>query len=297
MDKTQHNFAVLFADVAGSTHIYEQFGDTKASKIVNSVLAMMTDIVNQHAGTLIKTIGDEVMCRFYDVNNAAEAACEIHEKMEKEPPSKEIKLAVRIGLHWGPALLQDDGDLLGDVVNVAARMTSIAKAGQIITTGETVASLSTLLTYKCREFDRAEVKGKSEPLIIYEVVWEPQDVTRMAPIVSDIPKADVVSSLEIQYQDVHKIISSESGVVLMGRGDQCDLVVQSPLASRSHASIKFSRDKFILVDQSTNGTYVRFSDGKHFYLRRESLPLSGTGAINLGEDFTADKKNSIHFKL
>ncbi|MBL4607062.1 MAG: FHA domain-containing protein [Pseudomonadales bacterium] len=297
MEKTKHSFAVLFSDIAGSTHIYEQFGDAKASSIINNALALMTDIVTSHAGTLIKTIGDEVMCRFYNIDNAVEAACEINEKLLHSPPTREIPLAARTGIHWGPALLQDDGDLLGDVVNVAARMTSIAQAKQIITTEEVVSRLSPPLKQKCREFDRAEVKGKSAVMIIYEVVWEPQDLTRIASPPSLTLDTKTITPLEIRYQNQNKVISKESRAALMGRGKQCDIVIQSPLASRNHATIKISRDKFILIDQSTNGTYVRFNSGKQFYLRRETLPLSESGAISLGEKFSNDNTHLIFFKV
>lgn len=297
MEKTKHSFAVLFADIAGSTRIYEKFGDTKASGIIKDVLTLMTEIANNHAGTLVKTIGDEVMCRFYDINNAVQTACEINERLSSNPPSSEIALAARTGVHWGPALLQKDGDLLGDVVNVAARMTSIAQARQIITTEEAVSRLDISLKQKCREFDRAEVKGKSDSMMIYEVVWEPQDVTRMASIPTVTPQPSPITSLEIEYRDHHKIISSESVVVLMGRGKQCDIIVQSPLASRNHAIIKTNRGKFVLIDQSTNGTYVRFNSGKQFYLRRETLPLSESGVISLGEKFTTDSAHLIYFNI
>jgi len=296
-EKTQHNFAVLFADIAGSTHIYEKFGDAKASKIVNDVLELMSDIISQHEGVVIKTIGDEVMCRFLHAENAVDAACEIHETLDMRPPSQDVQLAVRIGLHWGPALLQEDGDLLGDVVNVAARMTGIAQARQIITTENAISQLSPMLKDKCREFDRAAVKGKSDEVIIYEIVWEPKDVTRMAPIPNVIPQTLNIAPLEIRYQNFQENVSADSLPMLIGRGAQCDLVVDSPLASRNHAVIKYNRGKFILMDQSTNGTYVRSKDGRQFYLRRENLPLSGSGVISLGEQIVEGDDHLIYFKV
>ena len=295
-DKTQHNFAVLFADVAGSTHMYEKFGDVKASKIINDVLELMFEIINQHDGVVIKTIGDEVMCRFPLADNAIETACEIHETLDTRPPSQEVQLAVRIGLHWGTALLQDDGDLLGDAVNVAARMTGIAQANQIITTEEAVSQLNPVLKDKCREFDRAAVKGKSEEVIIYEMVWEPTDVTRMGAIPGERAQTHNIGPLEIRYRDVMIEFTTDSPALLVGRGPLCNLVVQSPLASRNHAIIRYSRGKFILMDQSTNGTFVRTEHGKLFYLRREILPLFGTGIISLGEQITEGDNNLICYK-
>jgi len=297
MNNVQNYFAVLFSDVAGSTQIYDKFGDAKANHIINKALTMMTEIVMQHNGALIKTIGDEVMCRFSDINDAIEAACEINKSLDRNPPTQEIIIAVRTGLHWGPALLQEDGDLFGDMVNVAARMTGIAQARQIITTEDAVSQLNDKLKLKCREFDRTEVKGKSAPMVIYEVVWEPQDVTIISPILNNTQQTSEIKPLDISYQNFHKTVSSISGAISIGRSAQCDLVVQSPLASRNHASISYNRGKFILTDQSTNGTYVQLNSGKQFYLRRENLPISENGLISLGTKFSPENRHIIHFSF
>jgi len=297
MQSSQQNYAVLFADVAGSTRIYEKFGDTKASQVINDTLVLMSKTIARHSGYVIKTIGDEVMCRFPYADNAVEAACEIHETLERNPVNPDVQIAVRIGLHFGPALLQDDGDLLGDVVNVAARMTGIAKARQIITTSDTIANLAPMLKDKCREFDRASVKGKTEEIIIYEIVWEPKDVTRMAPIPGVMPQNENMSPLVLQYQNQQLQVSIDSPPILMGRGQQCDLIVDSQLASRSHAFVKYNRGKYTLVDQSTNGTFIRSDDGQQYYLRRENLPLTGSGVISLGEAIDTNKRHLIYYKL
>ncbi|NNF17277.1 MAG: adenylate/guanylate cyclase domain-containing protein [Gammaproteobacteria bacterium] len=295
MEQTQHNFAVLFADVAGSTSMYEKFGDVRASKLISDVLEIMFEIIARHKGVVIKTIGDEVMCRFPRADNAVESACEIHEALDAHPPCPDVQLAVRIGLHWGSALLQEDGDLLGDAVNVAARMTGIAQERQIITTEEAVSQLTPALREKCREFDRAAVKGKSEEVIIYEMVWEPTDVTRMGSTPSAAAHAPNITPLTIRYHDVQETFTAESPPLLIGRGPLCNLVVQSPLASRNHAIIRYSRGKFIYMDQSTNGTYVHTEHGKRFYLRREILPLSGNGIICLGEPIEEGDKNLLYY--
>jgi len=296
MNDKQQYFAVLFSDIAGSTQIYEKLGDAKASHVINSILNMLIETVELHGGTLIKTIGDEIMCRFTHADAALESACQFNTKLDSTQAPESIKLAVRTGIHWGPALLQADGDLLGDGVNVAARMTSIAKARQIIITQETYTNISTPLKSKCREFDRSEVKGKSELMVIFEVIWEPKDITRMAPIINT--DAHVApAELDVFYQNNHKTLSAQSGPMTLGRGEHCDFIVKSQLASRNHAIIKYNRGKYILIDQSTNGTYVQFENGKTFYLRRENLPLSENGKINLGENFESNRSHEISFQF
>lgn len=296
MKDTQQNFAVLFADVANSTHIFEICGNTEASRIINKLLTRMTVIVEQNDGTLVKTIGDEIMGFFFNVDNAIEAACQINKAIEAMSPVNDLTLAIRTGIDWGPAVEQENGDLLGDVVIVASRMTDIAQAGQIITTEDVVSKLSPELKNKCREFDRAAIKGKLEPLVIYEVVWEPREVTQMGPKMENIPFSST-SALDISYHNLNKTMSSESRPIYLGRSDHCELVIDSTLASRKHATIKFSRGKYILIDQSTNGTYVRFDNGKEFYIRRENMPLSESGKISLGENFNTNRDHLITYRV
>ncbi len=297
MQNSQQNYTVLFADITGSTALYDKFGDNHANAIINKALSMMIDTAKKHGGSLIKTIGDEVMCHFPSCDSAVDAACEINELFDYTPPSNEVPLTAKIGLHYGPALLKEDGDLFGDMVNVAARMTGIAQARQIITTSDVVNHLCEASQLKCREFDRAIVKGKSEPLVIYEVVWEPQDVTTLSPRVVQPQSTEVPVVLDIQYGDRRFTVTDSSSPLLIGRGDQCHLVVPSSLASRNHATVQFSRGKFILSDQSTNGTYVQLQSGKQFYLRREQFPVSESGMISLGENFSEGNSHVIYFRL
>ena len=171
--------AVMFADVCGSTRLYETRGDEKAQRIINECLEYMAQVVQARGGVVVKTIGDEIMARFPDADSAVKAAIEIQETTEGGRAYDGERVSLRTGLHFGPAILDGSGDVFGDAVNIAARMAGIAKATQIITTGDTVALLSDEARAMAREFDRAMVKGKSEALRIYEVVWEQEDVTRI----------------------------------------------------------------------------------------------------------------------
>lgn len=296
MSQSKQQFTVMFADVAGSTHLYEKLGDSQANSLIGETIAIMSDITTQNNGVLIKTIGDEVMTRFEHANHGIQAACMIQEKFDQMPAKNGVSIAIRIGLHSGPALLQPDGDLFGDAVNVAARMAGIAKANQVITSEDTVNMLNNELQEKCREFDRTTVRGKSGEMLIYEVVWEPEDVTRMTSLHNFLPQIEKPSILKVRYQDIEKNMLKDSGSFLLGRGPQCDLVVNARNASRVHAKIEYRRGKFILLDESTNGTYVRTEDGREIFLRREDLPLNGQGVISLGE---RSEKNShlVYFKV
>ncbi len=286
--------SIMFADVVESTRLYESLGDEKAQAAVAECLAFVTSVVERHNGIVIKTIGDEVMSLFPLADDAVKAACEIQEVNEAGQTYAGERLALRAGLHHGPAILEND-DVFGDAVNVASRMAGIAKATQVITTGETVEKLTGELRERAREFDIATVRGKQEEIRIFDVVWEKDgEITKLVGL--DNKARPRSSILKLRYGNEHlEINSAEQAVFALGRATHCDLIVPGPLASRVHCRFEFRRGKFVLVDQSTNGTFVRTQDGEDIYLRREQLLLWGAGIISLGEEITDSNPFLVHF--
>jgi class 3 adenylate cyclase len=285
--------AILFADISGSTRLYETLGDALARQRVSECLAILSAEIRRHGGTVVKTIGDEVMSTFPNAEATVNAACAMQEALttSKTAPGQ-TPLAIRVGLHYGPVLMEE-GDVFGDAVNVAARMVSLAKAGQIITTVQTVTTLAPETRASTRCIDRAPVKGKQEELDIYEVIWREDDLTRMEG--NPIPPPAAQARLRLRFRDKEIELGQTRSAITIGRGPQNDLVVQDEFISRLHARIEYRRDKFILLDQSTNGTFVRTADGKVVGLRREEVSLQGTGMISLGRTFTEDSPYFIHF--
>ena len=157
------NLGIMFADVAGSTQLYEVLGDEKANATIEETLELLTNVTNAHSGTVIKTIGDEVLCTFPEPDDCANAATEMQETLEDANDMREEgpEIKVRIGMHYGPALLEK-ADVFGDAVNVAARMAAQAKGGQIITTKTTIDLLDPITQASSRFVDRAPIKGKKE---------------------------------------------------------------------------------------------------------------------------------------
>jgi adenylate cyclase len=289
MDTTQQNFAVMFADVAGSTRLYERLGDRVANKLIGDAIEVVSKLIQKHAGVVVKTIGDEIMCRFSGVDNAMLCACEIHELMENQPVQNGMALVFRIGINWGPAILQNDGDIFGDAVNLAARMAGVAKGRQIITTEFTQKKCTTPdILSKCREIDYIHVKGKAEAISIIEVMWEPNDVTRISTVLNNNHSYTNTLSLSLYYQQKKHVLDAVSDSYSFGRDNQCDQMIASTLASRVHAKIECRRGKFILADESTNGTYLQMNDSTPVFLKREEITLQGKGMISFGEELDPD---------
>jgi len=145
-----------------------------------------------------------------------------------------------------------------------------------------------------RLYDIITLKGDRREISVYEVLWEHEDVTSILTR-ADL-QAPTTSRIYLKYKERQLTILSDTRGVLMGRHAACDLVVDANLVSRIHASIAYRRGKFVLLDQSTNGTFVRHLDGQEVYLRREETPLWGCGSISLGRTTSRDQQELlIHY--
>ncbi|MEX2517538.1 MAG: adenylate/guanylate cyclase domain-containing protein [Gammaproteobacteria bacterium] len=298
MAQKNTNLAIMFADISGSTKLYEVLGDHTARLAVAETLDTIAEIVERHKGTVIKTIGDEIMCTYADAEAAATAACEMQETLEENNESGETKqpVSIRVGMHFGPAIMEG-GDVFGDAVNVAARMAAQAKARQIMTTKSTIELLPSILRASTRFVDYAPIKGKKEDIEIFEIIWQQEDVTRMATGMMSNEKKPPGAKMRLRYHKQDVILNHERSSVVMGRSQGCDLPINEKLASRQHVRIELRRDKFFIIDQSTNGTYVRINDSGDAFLRREEIPLTGKGLISLGRAFTEDPVEVVQFFL
>ena len=169
--RNQQLATVLFADICDSTWLFEKYGDWRARQLESRVIATLTARTAEYGGTLIKTIGDEIMSCFADAEKAVSSACEMQAAVKDDPSLLEFGIAIKIGLHHGPVLV-DDGDLFGDAVNVAARMVSLARPDQIITTAETIACLPVDAQERTRSLGRSRIRGKRDEMQIIEVIWQ-----------------------------------------------------------------------------------------------------------------------------
>ncbi len=287
--------AIVFADVVGSTKLYELMGDTKARETVAQCIDVMAAATEKNHGTVIKTMGDEVMATFESVDFAVSAACQMQMLISDQVDIGDVPVSIRIGLHYGPVMLEA-GDVFGGAVHIANRMTSQAKAEQIITSAATVEHMSADWKAATRQIDVAKVRGASEQIALFEVLWQKEDNTRMLP---NIPWADNAAPksqrLLLRYRGQEIVCNEARPNISIGRSEDSDLMIKDTLISRLHARIEFRRGKFMLVDQSTNGTCVLQNTGEELFVRRDSLQIKGKGAIGLGRVPQADSPQAIYF--
>jgi hypothetical protein len=189
----------------------------------------------------------------------------------------------------------ENRDVFGATVHTANRMTSQAKAMQIMITAQMVERLAPQWRTAVRQVDVATLKGQGNEVVLYEVLWQTEDVTSMVPAIgmsnSHLPHL----RLRLQFQEREIVLDERHPAVAIGRAEDNDLIVKGNLISRLHARIEINRHKFVLVDQSTNGTFVQSQDGDEAFVRRDSVQIKGKGMIGLGKLPEEDSPQTIRF--
>jgi hypothetical protein len=179
------------------------------------------------------------------------------------------------------------------VVDRAARLAGVARAAQVVIGDAAAALLPPELRDRTRTVDRLDVgDGHLEAL---ELAWEPEDVTALGA--AREPAAAVPAPLRLRYGNTEvELPAREHARCCIGRSAEADLVVDHRLASRRHCRIEFRGGEFVLVDESTNGTWVTTADGSMVHLRGEELAIWGEGLVGLGERTDADPGRAIGFR-
>ncbi|HET9577981.1 MAG TPA: adenylate/guanylate cyclase domain-containing protein [Usitatibacter sp.] len=286
---------ILFADVSGSTSLYERLGDQRAREAIESLLGAIRKSVALQQGRVVKTIGDEIMAVFPSADAAMQAACDMQIRVGEAAPVEGNRLAIRVGFHFGPAI-EKDADFFGDAVNVAARMASLARGSQVLTTAGTAQALSPLLQSSTRELDKVVVKGKLDEMRIFEVLWhEDAELTTVAPRDERLQSAHSTLTLSLAGRELALGPQRASGS--LGREASNDLAVPDRMASRVHAKVEYRYGKFILTDQSINGTYVTVEGDREVLLKREQIVLRGSGWICLGQSAAAPGAPRIAYRI
>ncbi len=277
--------AVLFADVAGSTALYEVLGDERAFALVEQCLKTMSDCTTEVHGRVVKTIGDAVMAVFKDADEAAAAAAEMQFRVDKLGPAVGVRLGVRIGFHYGP-VVERDNDVFGDCVNLASRLCDLASKGQIITDKDTAARLSNIYTPNLRKLFSIPVKGKEQEVDLIEIVWQTATQEMTSIVTAPASPSAGKALLELDLEGTRIEMGPQRRKVTFGRDHEADYTIHNAKVSRAHAMLERRREHFVLIDHSSNGTFVTVEDKPEMKVHHEEMTLMGHGWISFGQPRT-----------
>lgn len=287
---------ILIADIVSSTALYESLGDSAAKRMVESCLDILRQATTAHGGRVVKHLGDGVLCAFEDEQGAVLAAVEMCERNGVEG------LAIRVGVNSGQ-VLEDGGDVFGDAVNTASRIAALAKPMEILISGDLEEALPAHLKSIARRVPPLTVKGKREPLKLYAILNErtnsregPAETLCLTQTLVFPSTRPAIGRMELVFLGKTLSLSPEDELTI-GRDSDCGLTVPSRHASRLHARIFGRRGRFVLADQSSNGTFLVPGRRSKLHLIREEAILYGSGSVYVGEDPATNEVEPIRYRI
>jgi adenylate cyclase len=282
---------ILFADLRGSTALYESLGTTDASAVVTQSVALLARVVSVAGGTVVKTLGDGLLAMFSQAEAAVQASDEMHDSMERigSPGTTVLAQAMRhapMKLQVAIALgdvVELSGDVFGDAVNVAARLLDHAGDNETLLTHAVLERLPEEERERFRSLDRIQLRGRVEPVHVHLLEANRRAGDDAATAFGDIAPSNEPEAIRLVWTNVNRVYAGTSLPVVLGRSPQATYCIDDTRVSRSHARIDWHGGTFQLIDLSYNGTYVRFdNDPEVVSLRRGSCTLHGSGLIGLG---------------
>jgi class 3 adenylate cyclase len=280
---------VLFADLRGSTALFETLGNAEATSVVTHCVNAMGLPVTANDGSVVKTLGDGLMAVFDEPVQAVHAAVQMHDALEgivsrgrERGASTGLRvLRLQVALARGE-VVEMAGDCFGDAVNVAARLLDHAGDNETLVTVEVLQGLPLEARSRFRSLDRLVLRGRVEPVHVH-VMGGRRGVGDLAVTqFGDVSTVTEPDGLRLMWGALHRVFASQQMPVVMGRSPQATFCVDDSRVSRSHARVDWHSGSFQLTDLSYNGTYVRFNDGEIVSLRRGSCTLHGSGTVGLG---------------
>ena len=292
------NSTVVFADLTGSTQVYEAIGNARATETITRLIQWIGGVCEAHQGRVVKSLGDGIFAVFPNGDTAVGAALELqrnHQKRLKAWPP-ELRMDLQVGIASGE-VVEVDGDCYGDAVNLASRLSDLAGRRQIWATDSVVTQLSSQLA-RHRNLGPIGIRGKTEMPVVHRIDWQEDGADLLTMPAALVPAERTPDSsfgqIELSWLDVRSMFRAADLPIHLGRVNEAQFVVNDPRVSRLHARIEARQGSCMLIDVSTYGTWVRFhgSSGNsgEVALRRGECVLHGSGEIGLGaplSDFSA----------
>jgi len=292
---------VLFADLRGSTSLYETLGNTEAATVVTRSVSLVAQIVVSHRGVVVKTLGDGLMAVFAHAVDAVAAADDMHESLERIGNadvglSRSPVLKLQVGIAKGE-VIEVAGDCFGDAVNVAARLLDHAGDNETLVTINVRAEQDVDTQGRFRSLDRMQLRGRVEPVHVFLLEGRRFGDTATTAYGDLLPTPEP-EGIRLVWLDFNRIYAGANMPVVLGRSPQATYCIDDSRVSRSHARVDWHGGAFQLTDLSFNGTYVRFdNDSEIVALRRGTCTLHGSGSLGLGASLSDATAPCVRFEV
>lgn len=285
----RRNLCVLSTEVIGGAVLAQRLGEAEARRAVDRCMNRIGRVVESNVGLLLKVTGDSLCAGFERCDAGVQAACEMLERIASLPPISGVRLPIHIGVHYGP--VEESAQPGGEAVAGANRLMELARPGEALASGPTVM----LLSASTRQFAGAgQERAPDSP----GLDWPVFVLGSRAGITTSLPPASRLSQrLQVRHQQDFHVVEDHRPILLLGRELGNDVVVIDPRASRQHARIERRRDGFVLIDQSTNGSFVIQDGDAEQCIKHGELPLAGQGRIGCGFSANEVERDLVFFEI
>ncbi len=291
---------VVFADLVGSTSLFERLGDETASRFVTQLTGALSQVFEQHHGRVIKLLGDGLFVVFPLESNALAACIAIQKRLVDKPirpGGGGAPVQMQMGLESGE-VVEIAGDCFGDTVNSAARLADLAGADQILTTQNVYCQLPAAQQALLKSLGPMYLRGKAESSHLYRVEWrtdQDDEATMMGVSMAVNPST---TWLEVSANGKTVKLDPRTPRISVGRAAEAALTLNDRRVSRTHATVEWSAGQFVLSDASSFGTWVYLGgQADAMVLRRTQCFLVGNGLIVLGCERTETDAPLIEFSV
>ncbi|MDR2613783.1 MAG: FHA domain-containing protein [Candidatus Accumulibacter sp.] len=285
MNAAKSFLSVLAAGVSGNAHLYGKLESSEASWAVERCLKRIRRSAEAGGGRVLRTGGGEVMAAFEAAEAVVNAAIEMQRRVADIPPVSGVKMCIRVGISCGNAASSGQAAETA-LVREAARLVGVAKSGQILA----VEKIRTALPASMRALATSlpDESGRRESTV--EIGGSAGSGPRKeAGAVS-------ASGLRLRYGDDAMLLDERQPVIRMGRDETCRLVIHNPRASRQHATIERRGHLTVLIDSSTNGTYVTIDGDPERFVKHGECLLRGNGVISFAAPSSAPDADCARFE-
>lgn len=296
---------VVFADLSGSTGVFESLGNAKATQAITRLTDWIGKVCEDHRGHVVKFLGDGVLIVFSESPDAIDAAIELQrehqERISKWP--EPFKMRLQIGMARGE-IVRQGGDCYGDAVNVASRLSDLSGPEQILVTDLVIRQLPENTMVRYRSMGSIPLRGRVEPCVVYRIEWQSEVLSEIFTIPASLTPSPFAARparpafIELSWLDTTMGFTSVELPVFLGRDVNAQFVIHDPRVSRRHARLEWRAGKFYLKDTSSYGTWVRFADSSAIVaLRRQECVLLMEGEMALGAPFEDFTVSTVSFKF
>jgi adenylate cyclase len=318
---------VVFADLVGSTSLYESLGDATASRFVSQLVTALSKTFELHHGRVVKLLGDGLFVLFPSEADGLAACVALQQSLQENPvypplastataaptaaPIAMTAVQMQLGMESGE-VVEIAGDCFGDAVNTAARLADLAGGGQIWTTAQVRSALPGALRGLLHSLGPLFLRGKTDATEVFRVQWREETEGEVTVMGAAIAAPMHSGRLSLRLHSAHSnpqghafVLESPHGRANIGRAmhtaeaidAEKTIVVSDARVSRLHCNIAWRGAHWVLSDVSSFGTWVYVGEQvRGVALRRSECQLVGSGYISLGCERTTDAAPMVRYQ-